>query len=498
MLDERIEQKRSAKEVEMIANRSWASYPPTYRSKEMKVLASWISSRESGSVVGLSGCGRSNLLGFLCYRPEVLQAYLPPQVKSVALIPVDLNNLPANNLATLYRVILRAFYRVCDQFDQTVQEKITTLYPEIQTERDPFLVQSALQELLLLCQAHHKQVILVMNRFDIFCQIATLQMINTLRGLRDDFKDTLCYIAGMTQEVAYLPDPTILGHMYELLDNYVCWVGAMNRDDAQNLIDRATFAAPTSPTDSEVVTMLALTGGYPALLRATCHWWLNTENKPASAEWGTELLTERSIQHRLKKIWDGLTQEEQFVISELQKWQTKAKDTAIEDDKTTKNKFKKFNKGIQDFTKQHHDIFSRLAVKGVCWQTEAGWHIAGDLLAAYIARIKGRGRGRIWLDEKTGEIYQGSSLVENLTTLEESVLAFLIKHPRVKHAKTDLIINTWPSELRQEGVSDNSLYQVIFTIRKTIEPNPSEPSYLITWRGKPEGGYQFFPEGRPK
>jgi ATP-binding cassette subfamily F protein uup len=27
---------------------------------------------------------------------------------------------------------------------------------------------------------------------------------------------------------------------------------------------------------------------------------------------------------------------------------------------------------------------------------------------------------------------------------------------------------------------------------------PSEPAYLITWRGKPEGGYQFFPEGRPR
>jgi DNA-binding winged helix-turn-helix (wHTH) protein len=73
----------------------------------------------------------------------------------------------------------------------------------------------------------------------------------------------------------------------------------------------------------------------------------------------------------------------------------------------------------------------------------------------------------------------------------------LIEHPYDRHAKTDLIFQTWPDELRQHGVSDDALYQIIMEIRKQIEPNPSKPHYLMTWRGKPEGGYQFFPEGRP-
>ena len=75
----------------------------------MKILSGWIMAGESGSVVGLLGSGRSNLLGFLCHRPEVVRAYLPAQVGSIALIPVDINNLPANNLSTLYRVIVRSF-----------------------------------------------------------------------------------------------------------------------------------------------------------------------------------------------------------------------------------------------------------------------------------------------------------------------------------------------------------------------------------------------------
>src|SRR5690606_27781643 len=128
----------------------WTLYPASYRAREMEILAGWISAGESGSVVGLPGCGRSNLLGFLCHRPEVLESYLLPPIKSIVLIPVDLNNLPANNLSTLYRAMLRSFYRVRDQLDQTIQQSIVDLYEENRREKDAFLTQSALQELLLL------------------------------------------------------------------------------------------------------------------------------------------------------------------------------------------------------------------------------------------------------------------------------------------------------------------------------------------------------------
>ena len=50
------------------------------------------------------------------------------------------------------------------------------------------------------------RVVLVVNRFDRFCETSTPQMVNSLRTLRDRFKETLSYIVGMRQEVIYLPD----------------------------------------------------------------------------------------------------------------------------------------------------------------------------------------------------------------------------------------------------------------------------------------------------
>jgi hypothetical protein len=43
----------------------------------------------------------------------------------------------------------------------------------------------------------------------------------------------------------------------------------------------------------------------------------------------------------------------------------------------------------------------------------------------------------------------------------------------------------------------DTFYQVIMNVRKAIEPNPANVRYLINFRAKPEGDYQFFPEDQP-
>jgi hypothetical protein len=473
----------------MAVNRSWEAFPATYRAKEMQTLASWILSGESGSVVGLIGCGRSNLLGFLCHRPEVLRTYMPPRASPVALIPIDLNDLPAKNASTLYRVILRSFDSVRDCFEPSLQQATADLYQETHAAHDPFLPQSALHKLLLLFQEQGVQVVLVFNRFDRFCENASAALVNTLRGLRDNFKDTLCYIVGMHQEVVYLSDPTALGDMYDLLDSHLCWVGPMSNDDARHLIARATFATPTPPSEAETAAMLSLSGNFPILLRTICYWWLAETEKPPLDEWESALSAERSIQYRLARMWDGLTQEEQLVLSEVQKLGGRARNQKTSVGKKREDDFR-------GLAKKYPRTFARLVDKGLCVQTDSGWQVYGDLLDSYIADVGGRSRGKIWPDEH-GQIYQGSQCVEGLTHLQKRALLFFIENPYKQHDHSTIIDNTWPEDELREGITNWALQTLIRELRKKIEPNPSKPCYIISWRGRPEGGYQFFPEGRP-
>jgi hypothetical protein len=397
----------------------------------------------------------------------------------VVLLPVDLNNLPADDVATFYRVILRAFYESRERFESELQQIIASLYLENRDKSDPFLPQSALRELLLHFKATKTRLVLLLDRFDYFMDMATPAMINSLRGLRDSFKGTLCYIVGMRQEVVYLPQPERLGELYELFDSRVCWLGPMSEADSRQAIASLAATAPTPPIEAEIEALLTLTGGYPALVRATCQWWLDKGRELAPESWANLLLEEPSLRFRLEEIWEGLTQEEQSVLVELQK--VAAKPHKYSDKRRTPP------------DKQYQASVTRLAAKGLCRQTESGWQIEGDLLSEYTRLAAPQTRGRIWWDENTNQFYQGQTPLDKLTSLEGNVLKFLYNHPGCR-SKDEIIENCWTDVENFKGVADDNVFQIIRNLRRKIEPNLAKPCYLITITGR---GYQLYPEGRP-
>jgi hypothetical protein len=451
----------------------WEKYPITYRAEEMKQVAAWIAEGESGAVVGLPGTGRATLLNLLCRRPEIFSIHLESEKPQAVLIPVDLNNLPDDNLATLYRVILRSFYEIRERFDDPIRERVTTVYQKYESARDPFLPQSGLRELLLNFESNDMKVVLVMNRFDRFCKSATPRMTWTLRGLRDSFKETLCYIMGMNQEVTYFSDLDSVAPMHTILDTHVLWVGPLNQDDAVAMIKREVRM---ELDERAMALLLSLTGGYPSLIRVVCHWWpeLNYQKN----NFGSQLLARRSVQNRLAALFNALTQEEQSLLRDIAN-RRNAKGSVL----------------LAKPTRYEKTVLDGLVKKGVCWHSQKKWGLFSQLLEHYPGQAPGQSWGRVWWNEKTAEINQGIKPVE-LTPLEQSVLEFFVHHPQRRHTYTELIEAAWPGD-SSLGVTNEAVQQVIRGIRKKIEPESSKPQYIISWRGQPEGGYQFFPEGRP-
>jgi hypothetical protein len=369
-----------------------------------------------------------------------------------------------------------------------MREIATRLYEENRTVQDPFVSQSALHELLFAFQARRTQVVLVLNRFDRFCQLAAPQVINTLRGLRDSFRETLSMMAGMLQEAAYLPDPEALGDVYELLDSHICWVGAMAEADARWVIAMATREASAPPAEAEIETLLALTGRFPALLKAIGPWWLDAVPKPPISEWRTLLAAEPIFESRLAKVWNSLTQEEQFALAAVCEWQDCLAGT--EEGSASRRE------ALGALTREHAHTLRRLAAKGVCCRTEeAGWQVLGELLTDYIRQAGPSSRGRIRLDEGTDEIYQGLTPLRNLTPQEEKLLRFLIKRPYKLHTREDLIGEVWEGAADRIGITPVHLQGLISGLRDKIEVVRSEPRYVIN---QPRRGYRFYPEGRPK
>ena len=462
----------------MTQNQFWGAYPANYRNEEMETIAKWVALGDSGSVVGLIGCGRTHLLSFLCHRPDVLSRYLPNHIKNVICVPVELYNLPNNDLSSLYRTILHAFYWVSDRFTPDRQQAARELYMENRAAQDPFLSQMALYELLRGFQEDQTRIVLVFNRFDRFCETATPQMANTLRGLRDSFRNTLCYVMGMLKDVIYLPDPSQLGDLYELLVGRVCWVGRFNSADARLMLEREFRDTTIKPSEEQIAKMIELSGRFPSLLKGVAQWWrLYASNQLPLENWQAILIQEPIIRFRIERIWDGLTQEEQYLLKKIQLQQLQGKTQSGE-------------KGLKSSQALIH-----LEAKGLCGQKDEQWQIEGVLQSLFIANSTDSGRGRIWLDENMRSVIQDDEEIE-LAPMEFNALRFLLKHPHTKHTVDKVIDNTWPEEEYREGITNNALHVQIRNIRRKIEPDPSNPKYLITWHGRP-GGYIFYPEGKP-
>lgn len=469
----------------MASKRTWASYPATYQAREVAIIAEWIAVGESGAIIGPHGSGKSNLLGFLSHRPEVLTPYLPPNYYQLAVVLVDLNNLPGSDLSTFYRIILRALYESRSQFlaiQESLADTIETLYRDTARETDPFVTQSALREALLAIQDNEARLVLVLDPFDRFVQTANPQILDNLRGLRDSLKITLSYLVGIQQELAYLRDPTELGELYQLLDLHGCWVGGMTAPDARYVINNMLKAKGEPFKEAEIEQLIALTGGYAAFLKGASLWLTKVSPPPPFERWLEALLAEPSLQHRLQALWQGLTGEEQLALAELQ---------ALPDPKKSSPRYR-------EFCQQYAKTLTRLQEKRIC-QIAEEWQIFSPLLGAYIQRLGLIEAGKIHHRERDDVILQGQrSLERELTPQDRRLLIYFLKNPQKVLSKDDIARALWSdSEIsdQDKGIDDARLHKAVSQLRRVLEKSEGSPCYLKTVHGV---GYRFFPEGAPR
>ncbi len=461
------------------SKRNWRIYPTTYRAREVKQLAGWIRAGESGSLIGLAGAGKSNLLGFLCHQPEVMADYLGVAPTELAMIHVDLNNLPANDLATFFRVILRSMYEADEAIAEPLRQPVEMLYRKVEDKTDPFLCQSAVREVVLRFQQAQTRLVLIFDPFDQFCRQAETQVLDNLRGLRDSFKATLSYIIGLRRQVNYLRDPLELGELYEIIDSHQCWLGSMEWSDARWVISQVETAVGQSFDEATINQLICLTGGYPALLKPASFWRANLSNVPPTATWLEALSQSTSIGNRLDDLRIGLTGEEEAALSMLQACQAESA------------------RGGDiwfQFEQRYCHALNQLAEKKLCHQTEQGWQMFSPLFAHYIAKMDGVSAGRIWYESATSSFWLGERQLSKLSAKDGELLRHFLDHPHNVHSIDDLIEAAW-TEDDTRGVSKEAVQQAIRHLRKQIEPNPAKPSYLIT---EPRVGYRFFPEGAPR
>jgi energy-coupling factor transporter ATP-binding protein EcfA2 len=252
----------------------WDTYPASYRSHEISQILAAVESGECAALIGLSGSGKSNLMGFLANR--ITSG--PPRVL------VDCNRLAALTI---------------DAFQHLL---VSTLDPEIQERPDPATLNRLLKQYL---EHPPGNLCLLIDRFEALEPIQAILGQN-LRSLRDDFK----YQLTMAIAARRSPDPT--SELAELFFANSVWLGPLTETDARWSIQQFARRKGQIWEADQVEQLIAISWGYPSFLRAACEAY--AQNTLLQMP---QILEHPAVSRRLAEFWEDNPSPEQLQASGL-------------------------------------------------------------------------------------------------------------------------------------------------------------------------------------
>jgi len=241
---------------------NWESYPNSYRESEIKAILSAVRAGECAALVGLSGSGKSNLLGYLANRVRA---------ESPEWALVDCNRMEAPSLGAFFGLAQRALGN---------GESTLAGLDELES-----LVRARLA-------ARRGRLCLLFDRFDALPRDIAPLIASNLRALRDTFKYELAYVVAARRPL----EPQ--SELAELFFAHTLWLGPLSAPDAH--WSAASYARRCGLDWSEetIQQLIRVSGGYPAWLRAACE--ALAAGTPPFAD---ALLRHPAVQQRLAEFW---------------------------------------------------------------------------------------------------------------------------------------------------------------------------------------------------
>lgn len=428
-----------------------ALYPQNSRERELKELISYLRKGASAQVIGLPGVGRSNMLGFLPYNKTIRTHHLQELEKWYHFVYMDFSEVKNRAIAdTIKFMLVTLSYSLQEREFDTESKKINDILKNtVDLHDELILFQSLKQAIDYLAIEKELTVLFIFDRFDQYVPRVNEQFFINLKILRDRAKYRFGAIFSVSRPLEEAVGPEILSTFYEFVVGNIVYLSVM---DTPGLEFRIGYLEKTigQKLDQKIKhAILELTGGHSKVTLRACE---NILSEPLQTSQGLEerLLKSQHVQSALYEIWLGLTPEEQETI------QTPSA------------------KSYEAF--QKNGLFTE---KGEC---------VIPLFLSFIQKLP-KEKTNLVYDEERNDILLGKRLLsEELSASEFRLLRFLMQNMGKVCEKDEIINAVWKDSATQEGVTDQALDQIVYRLRKKIEPNPNSPIFVITVKGQ---GYRF-------
>jgi DNA-binding winged helix-turn-helix (wHTH) protein/ABC-type cobalamin/Fe3+-siderophores transport system ATPase subunit len=213
--------------------KSWEDYPENYRQSEIEQIQRAVQSGNCVSVVGLSGSGKSNLLGFLFHRKN----------QNNNLFWIDGNRAAlSNDPNILIQLIIKAMGGSSNE--ALLDELMNTISDRLEDSSLPLG--------------------LIIDRFDAFDENMRYAIASQLRFLRDTFKYQLSYIFGTRTPIDHTNE------LAELCYANTIYLGPLSEDNAKWSISSFAERNQLSWDETTINDIIAMARTYPSFMRAAC------------------------------------------------------------------------------------------------------------------------------------------------------------------------------------------------------------------------------------
>jgi DNA-binding winged helix-turn-helix (wHTH) protein len=338
-----------------------------------------------------------------------------------------------------------------DSYFELMADQLTGLDPEEERLAAPEMAsfRRVDRRLSSLLSRRDGVVALLLDGFDEVAESLTAPFFNRMRALRDAHKYQLAYLTATRRPLSAFHADDRLREFQDLFAANILWLGPLSSADARWTLQRV--AARHGGNDFEekaAETLYRLSGGHPGLLRAMASLWPDRRGEDPRP-W----LEDTAIRRECRLLWEDLPEESRAAAL-----------TSPGDDPTL--------------------VAAGLAREGKLFSPVFQTYVK-ELVSSELA-----------LNPDTGVVtLSGVPIEEALTAKEFALLSYLIEHAGAVCEKDDLIQAVWSEDqIFEQGLRDDSLAQLIRRARVKIEPEPSQPRYLLTAPGR---GYRLLrrPEG---
>ncbi|MEZ4657575.1 MAG: winged helix-turn-helix domain-containing protein [Caldilineaceae bacterium] len=444
------------------------------RRPDLHNVMHYLNAMQCVEVVGFSNIGKSAFMRLLG-QSDVWVQELGEAGEKILPVYIDCNLMLDMSDQGFYEVVLRCLRERSSELSKL--DDLTHAYNALvnAASSDFQMPLSFSQGLSAVLQSTQRRLVLLFDEFDEpFTQMDPRVMLN-LRALKDRHSNDLAYVAAMVKPMgSHINNGEHRSEFRELFNHRTWHLAPLTRSDVDRVIRGYMGAYEARFIASDFDFIYKWAGGHPCLLESACRMldeevanYAPNGNEP-EAHWEVHRQAAKkfrhnsSINYECAKIWEGCSQAEQQALQA-------------------------FGAGRDDI---EAEVLAGLYRQHILFRVEGKPQFFCRLLAEYVQRLGSQQppeSASLWVNVDSGEVLVDGQPIETLTNLEYRLMLLLFQNAEKIIDKYEIVTNVWGDSYINE-VDDARIEKLVSRLRQKIEPDPSNPIFLTTVRGR---GYRL-------